>query len=79
MPHAQIHHLTKFGEDSIQNEEVVSKNVNVDRRTHRHTDRQTDDRHLAWVYHKHPWPYGQWVLKIKKIYHIAEFRVLMLV
>ena len=63
MPHAQIHHLTKFGEDSIQNKEVVSKNVNVDRRTHRHTDRQTDDRHLAWVYHKHPWPYGQWVLK----------------
>ena len=44
MPHAQIHHLTKFGEDSIQNEEVVSKNVNVDRRTHRHTDRQTDRR-----------------------------------
>jgi len=64
MPHAQIHHLTKFGEDSIQNEEVVSKNVNVDRQTHRRTDTQTDDRHLAWVYHKHPWPYGQWVLKI---------------
>ena len=43
MPHAQIHHLTKFGEDSIQNEEVVSKNVNVDRRTHTHTDAQTTD------------------------------------
>ena len=48
MPHAQIHHLTKFGEDSIQNKEVVSKNVNVDTHTDRHTDRQTDDRHLAW-------------------------------
>ena len=40
MPHAQIHHLTKFGEDSIQNEEVMSKNVNVDRRTDTQTDRR---------------------------------------
>ena len=53
MPHAQIHHLTKFGEDSIQNEEVVSKNVNVDSQTQRQQTCCMGGPYAP------TWPYGQ--------------------